>query len=259
MSVNISNKGKISNINTSYKTIFFPPQWVSNIDLGTYNVSDILNVKFQVDDTFIPIKYILASSPRDLPSGTSLTSDGIYGTLTAANNYSFSILAQNSKGKTSTQNFTLTVVSQDSVVWISNTNLGSYENTAHVNYHLLAKNTTSFSLMSGTLPPGLSLSNSGVFTGVINHAVTEKTPYNITIRASNSSSHVDKNFTMYLVYPTDPPTWITPSNLREYNERSFVNIQLNADLATSYDLKGKDVLPLGLSLTSTGLMAILKL
>jgi hypothetical protein len=121
-----------------------------------------------------------------MPAGLTLSAAGVLsGTPTAAISVSFVLKVTDSTSATATQPFTLLV--NDSVTILSASTLpaGSYR-TAY-SYTLAAAGGTGYytwSLTSGTLPPGLSLSTAGVLSGL----PTLGGSYTFTIKATDTAS-----------------------------------------------------------------------
>lgn len=123
----------------------------------------------------------------------------------------------------------------------------------------------SYTLISGELPTGLSLSTStGIISGTVSY-VYSNVNYTCVIRAANSHGLADRTFNLS-VANTIGPIWITPSgdlNVGPNNEnyiinRQYVNYQLTAtiDIAsiplTYYIEEDDGQLPPGLELDKTG-------
>lgn len=127
-------------------------------------------------------------------------------------------------------------------------------------------NTSTFSLISGDLPGGLRLSDTGTISG-IPFSVGEKLRSQFVIRAANTSGITDRTFIIDTEGPTDP-TWLTPSGFltlglggQQYVvNKSYVDYQLSAIydvLPAGQELRyyigdREGELPPGLSLSESG-------
>ena len=161
----------------------------------------------------------------------------------------------------------LTVWSQD-----SGYSLGSFEERIQFKPALDLPTTGSlsgvnFSVISGSLPPGLRLSGNQIIGTPFE--VARPTTFKFCIRASSTAGIADRTFFMD-VSGADSPTILTPAgdlplgpeNLYFVLDESYVDFQIDAidfDTATGQKLNyfiGEDdgELPPGLTLTSTGLL-----
>lgn len=87
--------------------------------------------------------------------------------------------------------------------------------------------TLTFSVHAGSLPTGLSLSTSGIISGITNE-VAERTEKTFVVRVSNNEKIADRTFTLF-VEGADFPTWTTiAGTLDVVYDGSYINIQLEA-------------------------------
>ena len=198
-----------------------------------------------------------------LPAGVTLNSDGsLTGTFpneTSDTLYVFTLLVTNSLGPTAPKTFDFTVAIS-TVTFENDTDLGtgiegnSFTTTVVANSDATATHT--YSVVTGSLPSGLSLNgSSGVISGTM-PAVSSNTVSTFTIRATNSlGSTADKEFT--ITTNTTTVTWVTPSGLigsEQIEISSYsqtVTATTNGTGATvSYSLVSGS-LPSGLSLNSS--------
>ncbi|MHC1654666.1 putative Ig domain-containing protein [Stenotrophomonas maltophilia] len=136
-----------------------------------------------------PYTYALASG--SLPAGITLASNGtLSGTPTAGGSFTFSVTATDSSGGTgpfsaTSAPLTLTVVAPTiSIAPVSLPNATvatAYSQTVAASGGV---STYSYAVTAGSLPPGLSLSGSGVLSGTSTAAGT----YNFTLTATDSST-----------------------------------------------------------------------
>jgi len=124
-----------------------------------------------------------------LPSGITLNSStgAISGTSTAAGSYSFTIKAENAAGNV-TQLFTDDLYVTPA--WTDNTLAAFTYNTAYSD-QVVATGSPTYSISSGSLPTGLSLSSS---TGAVTGTPTYYGAYSFTIQAANETGSVTQSF-----------------------------------------------------------------
>ncbi|MGO4701983.1 putative Ig domain-containing protein [Dyella sp. 2RAB6] len=127
--------------------------------------------------------YTYSLATGALPAGISLSSAGtVSGTPTTAGTYNFTIKATDGFGFTGSQAYTLTVNAP--TIAISPATLPAGTGSIAYNQTLTATGGNggyTYSLLSGALPPGISLSSAGVISGT----PTTIGPYSFTIRATD--------------------------------------------------------------------------
>ena len=112
-------------------------------------------------------------------------------------------------------------------VWITaEGGLGNYvvtQNITSTPIKLLAEGATSFNIISGTLPTGLSLNTAtGSITGTFS-TLLETTVYEFIVRASNANQENDDRRFSILVAANNYPSWITESgSVGGYTELSVL-------------------------------------
>jgi large repetitive protein len=129
-----------------------------------------------------PYTYQITSGT--LPAGLQLTSGVISGTPTAGGTFPLTVQVTDANGKTGTQTYSLVIAAPTIAVAPSTVTL---TDGATVNQTLTASGGTSpytFSITSGSLPPGVSLSSSGALSG----APTYTGAYSFTVQARDSST-----------------------------------------------------------------------
>lgn len=114
--------------------------------------------------------------------------------------------------------------------------------------------TITYSIISGNLPSGVTLSSSGELSGTL-PATSSPTTYSFTIRASDGQNQ-DSDRAFSLTINPDAVTWVTPSlngSYSVYETQSF-STPLNATSAAGYGVMySADTLPTGVTLNpSTG-------
>jgi len=151
----------------------------------------------------VPMTWSISS--RTLPAGLSLneTTGVVSGTPTAAGTFIFTVRATNSAGNgTSTLSIVISTLPT-----ITTTSLPECAINKAYLQTLKATGTTpiTWSIVNGTLPPGLSLSASlGTITGI----PTASGTFNFTVSAANSAGSATSKLSIIV---TVPPTVTTPS------------------------------------------------
>ena len=203
-----------------------------------------------------PYSYKITSG--SLPPGLALSSSGtLSGTPTGAGSFNINILATDQNGSTGAQSYTVQIAS--ATLSISPANLGAA--TAEASYSVSLGTTGgtqpyTYTISSGSLPPGLSLSSSGSLSGT----PTAAGAYNFTIRSTDSSTGTGAPFTATQAYAFQvnaPSISITPGALPVSQMGAPYSQQLTASGGNgSYSFSvSAGALPAGLTLSSSGLLA----
>ena len=132
-----------------------------------------------------------------IPPGLALAGEGeLAGTPTASGTFNFYIKATDSTGLRSEVKFSITI---DSKLTITTNSLPAATRGVpySVTLGLSGGTATSWTVSAGTLPPGFTLSNSGVLAGT---ASTEGST-TFTVKASNGSKSDTKQLTLTVVAP----------------------------------------------------------
>ena len=163
--------------------------------------------------------YMFALGSGSLPTGLTLTSGGILsGIPTAGGTFSFTIIATDSLGATSSQSYMITI---NPAVTLTTATLPNWTMNQPYGQTINATGGTppgsyTFSQTLGTLPPGLVLSSAGVLSGT--PATTGS--YTFTVKATDSvGASGSRSYTIKI----NPAVMITTSTLA------------NGDLNTAYD------------------------
>jgi alpha-tubulin suppressor-like RCC1 family protein len=186
-----------------------------------------------------------------LPTGLSLSSGGLLsGTPSAAGSFSFTITATGDASNALTDQ-ALTQLVAATPTWSTGASLANTAKDVAYSFTLVATNAsaTGYSVVSGALPAGVTLSSAGVLAGTPTASAT----YNFTVRALSTTSSIvfaDRAFTLTTV---PLPVWSTTS-LTDVASGSAYSVQLVATNAVSFALK-TGTLPTGLSLSSGGLIS----
>ena len=116
-----------------------------------------------------------------------------------------------------------------------------------------------YSAIAGSLPSGLSLSSSGLLSGIPDALITS-TKYTFTVRASNGVAVADRTFELTLVNAIVPELKPDPGSLGDFFITDYIDIQFytipvdptpGSTLPQVYSLQS-GTLPVGLTLTSAG-------
>ncbi|MCE9667137.1 putative Ig domain-containing protein [Myxococcus stipitatus] len=136
---------------------------VAEATVPARGVGETMSVTFQATGGKPPLAF---SSSGTLPPGVSLSQQGVLsGTLTQAGDFDFTVTATDAHGKTGSRAVTATVLSAFTVTTpsLSNGTRGQpYQATLTASGGV---EPLSWSIASGTLPSGLSLSSDGVLSG----------------------------------------------------------------------------------------------
>jgi hypothetical protein len=146
-------------------------------------------------------------------------------------------------------------------IWLTPAgNLGTIPESVYYQAQLDAYNaaggTLTYSLISGSLPSGLTFTSSGMISGIPN-AVTTETKNSFTIRITNSANQVtDRTFSLSVGFIIPPIIVPEPGSLGTYVSGDWVDLQLTAtepvgSLTSTFSLYAGS-LPNGLTLTDTG-------
>ncbi|MBI5044012.1 MAG: PQQ-dependent sugar dehydrogenase [Nitrospirae bacterium] len=139
--------------------------------------------------------YTWSLTNGSLPNGLTLSSStgNISGTPTAQGTSTFTIQVSDAYTRTDTQDYNLTINLQPASLTIITSSLpsGTIGYAYNATLQATGQNSTppySWSIQSGVLPTGLTLTNSGN-DGVISGTPTQSGTFNLTIRVQDSASH----------------------------------------------------------------------
>jgi hypothetical protein len=241
------------------------PVWSTTAgSLGTFTEVDAVSITVAAtdatDSTNSALQYTLVSG--SLPTGLSLNSStgvisGTPANVVSSTTYSFTLGASDSRNTVQNRAFSITI-SDRSPVWTTSSVLPIFTRNVAYSTTVAATDDDSgaitYSLASGSLPTGLSLSSAGVISGT----PTSSTNASFTIRATVTASGTtaDRAFTM----ANNGPTWVTTTS-NFSNPKSGISynftLQANDDSGSnpSYSISS-GTLPTGLSLnSSTGVIS----
>jgi len=248
-----------------YDTLFVDntPVWtISSGSLGTYLEQSSMSVTASATDASDPLSssLIYSITAGSLPSGLSLNSATglISGTpaniLVGSTTYSFTLDAFDGRNH-SYRNYSITVTDR-APTWVTAASLPSFTKNSAYSTTVSATDDDSlsvlYSLFSGSLPTGLTLSSAGVISGT----PTSSTNLTFTIRATDANGmYADRQFTMTNV----GPSWTTSSALPIFTRNVAYSTTVvatdDSGVAPTYSLIS-GALPTGLSLnSSTGVIS----
>lgn len=219
------------------------PVFITDSPLPTGSVGTAYSTTIQANGSPAPTYAVQSGS---LPAGLSLngTTGVISGTPTTGGTATFTIRATGAG--TTDKIYTLEVVAAP--VWITTTLPGGNVGVAYsTTLSAAGAAPIAYSLVSGALPAGLSLSGA-----VLSGAPTIAASYTFTLRATNGSGSADQAFTVSV---SSIPT-ITTASLPEFIAGTAVSLQLRAigQGPISWSVPAAQ-LPAGLSLSPLGVLS----
>jgi hypothetical protein len=167
-------------------------------------------------------------------------------------------------------------ITKGSITWQSSGVLGTFFDSAapsrqNISIQLQSTNSSGYAveydttLVSGSLPPGLTLSASGLISGTAS-AVSSDTTYTFQVKAKSSgASDVTSPVLSIIIKAPNSITWASSGPLGDFNDsaspsRSNIQIQISAASATGATVTyatsvASGSLPPGLSISSSGLIS----
>lgn len=229
-----------------------PPIWTTSSPLTAFTKNTPYSITLEaIDNSNVTPTFSIASG--SLPAGLSLSSFGVIsGTPVSSVGSTLTIRATDNNYGYADRVFSIPNISP---TWITSSgNLSAFSKNISYSTTLSATDdgTVAYSIVSGSLPTGLSLNSS---TGVILGTPSGSTSQTFTIRATDDSGNTaDREFTI----PNTGPVWSTSGTLSAYGPSSSYSVQLSATddsgVAPTYSLASGS-LPSGLSLSSSGLIS----
>lgn len=231
------------------------PIWSTTAgSLGSYNQSSSVSISLSASDPeSSSLTYSISSG--SLPSGLSLNSStgaisGTAGSVSGDTTYSFTVSVTDGSSSIS-RSFSITIL-EIPPVWSTSSPLPTFTKNIAYSTTLVANDDSgiapTYTLVSGSLPTGLSLSSAGVISGTASSSLTTT----FTVRATDShSKYADRTFTL----PNAAPSWIT-SSVTPISGGTAYSYQLNAsdDGTLTYSVLS-GTLPTGITLSSSGLIS----
>ena len=231
--------------------------WGTPASLPTLRAGNTLAPFSATSPTGLPVSYEFVSG--SLPGGLSFQTDGsVSGSaVNDGGSYTFTIRASDTDGLVSERTFTV-VLDPDVVAFT--TAADAYEATDG-GYTIPALAATShygrpisFSLTSGALPAGVTLSSDGTFTGT---PPNDASSYSFTVEATDGIATASRTFAMSLVRAVVTFDSNPPSYLGEVSASAYVEFMLSATTTSqrpvTYTLFSGS-LPTGMSLLPSGVL-----
>jgi hypothetical protein len=186
-------------------TAYAPPSLAAVPSRSAY-VSDVINLALAVTGGKAPYSF---SSSGSLPPGLSLAASTglLQGTLTGAGSFSFDVTARDANGRTSTRTLAFTVYALPTITTTSLPEAVLGQPYSRALGASGGRPDYSWSLESGTLPEGMSLSSTGVISGTPTGSGSS-----FTVRVSDASGRTDTRTLILSVYA---PPRITTASLPE--------------------------------------------
>jgi hypothetical protein len=233
------------------------PVWnVSEGLLGTFTEGD--SVSISVGGATDPESSTITYSSSNKPSWLSLnTSTGLLtGTaplITSNTTYSFSVSASDGSNVFS-KSFSI-LVNDRVPTWSTSSILPIFSRNVSYSTTVVATDDSgvapTYSLISGSLPTGLSLNST---SGVISGTASSSTPASFTLRATdNGGNTADRAFTMANSVPTWSTTTLTNATINTAYSTQLVATD-DSGANPTYSLYS-GTLPSGLSLSSAGVIS----
>lgn len=201
-----------------------------------------------------PYSYVLNAGA--LPSGMSLSAGGVLsGTPTTAGNFAFTVGVTDANAFTAAQAFTLTVASP--TLTLSPPALPAGTGGSAYSQALSATGGTapySYSLATGALPAGLSLSAAGVLSGTPTQAGSFVFTATVTDSTAGVPGQASRSYTLSIAAPTltpGQPTLPAGTAGTAYNQTLSTS---GGTAPYSYSVVS-GALPTGLSLTTAGVLS----
>jgi hypothetical protein len=196
---------------------------------------------------------VVFSTSSTLPTGMTLAADGtLSGTPTQGGSFPLTVTATDSNGCTGSDTFTLTIGCQTITVTnpaVSTGTVGTPFSQAFTQSG--ANGTATFSLASGTLPAGMSLSASGVLSGT----PTQTGSFPITVKVTDSNGCTGTGPTYTLVIACQIITVTNPATSTGTVGTAFSQTFTQSGAFGTATFTTSSVLPTGLSLSASGVLA----
>ena len=203
--------------------------------------------------------YAFAISSGTLPNGLSLSPNGnLSGTPAATGNFTFTVRATDANGCTGERAYTLAINNPACpTITVNPSSLPAGTSGSAYSQTFTATGGTAayaFSISSGTLPNGLSLSSNGNLSGT--PAATGS--FTFTVRATDANGCTgERGYTLVINNPGCPTITINPATLPAGRTGAVYNQTLTATGGTAsyaYSIS-TGTLPAGLSLSSNGTLS----
>lgn len=194
-------------------------------------------------------------SGSELPDGLNLNNDSgmISGTPTAYGNFTFTVMASNSKGSSNRTFFVNIAKQRVAPIYSTGANLANGEQSVAYSVTIAASGvpTPTYSLKSGsTLPAGLTLNST---SGVISGSSTVYGSFSFTVSAANSKGIADRTFSLTLAKQRVAPTFTGAASLpaAEVGSSYTATVTAAGEPAPTFAVAAGSALPAGLVLNSS--------
>lgn len=244
------------------------PLWTTGSNLGTYNTGQQVSIRL-IAVAYPPaasVTYTMGSG--SLPPGLSLSSSGlITGVPTSSSNLNaiFNITATDNLGASTTKTFSISIVfSPVQPTWNTPAgSLGTYPAGIAVLNILSASavspaTTVQYTLLSGSLPNGLTLSTAGVISGTPTLVATDIT-YTFTVRATDNLTNIrDRTFSLTISGAAIPSFNTPDGSLMSIQDSVWIDYPItytNPDSTNPVAVELKEgSLPPGLEINAEGII-----
>lgn len=228
------------------------PVWVTPAgSIGRFNTGSAVSFQFAAQDADNdPLVY---SAVTSLPAGFNLSPSGLL-SGTAGPQGSFTLRVADPNGYFEDRSFS--IASNATPVWVTPAgSLGLYGTGSSVTIQLEATDADNdpltYSVVSGTLPAGLTMNSSGSITGTANGDGT------FTVRVTDGMTPVDRQFSLS---SNAPPIWVTPAgSIGKWNIGTTMSFQFSAQDPDNdtlvYSVAPGFTIPTGLTLSPSGLLS----
>jgi hypothetical protein len=259
--IKVTNPSNLSGIYLDVLYVDQTPIWSNPASgsLGTYTELSAVNIPVTVTDPeSVALSYSISSG--SLPGGLSINSStgvisGTIGNITSNTTFNFTVRATDGQN-VADRSFSILVNDRPPAWSTSAGSLGTYTKNSAFSATVAGTDDSgivSYSLVSGSLPGGLSINSS---TGVISGTPSVSSPltYSFTLRVTDDGGNTaDRLFTL----TNTGPTWVTATTLPSFTRNSGYSTTLSAtdDGTVTYSIVS-GALPTGLSLnSSTGVIS----
>jgi hypothetical protein len=194
--------------------------------------------------------YSFATTTGALPAGLSLSPSGkVSGRPTTVGSFSFTVKVKDSNGAALSQNYSMTV---DPAITLSPATLRNTVLNSPYSQQLTASGGSgtgfTFALTSGTLPSGLTLSSSGLISGMATTTGSSSLTVTATDSTGASASH-NYSITVTTAITLSPTTLPIPTVNNSYSQQ----LTASGGSGTGYSFAvTTGALPAGLSLATSG-------
>jgi len=245
------------------------PIWITpSGTLGQYGaVLPITNIDLEAVPVSPATVLTYTLNSGSLPNGLTLSNAGVIsGTIIQdliGSTIIFSVKATDDYGNSSVREFSITVIAHPPVWETAEGILGTFPSGYIIEPIQLVANSVLpaagvyYTMIVGSLPPGLKISKLGLITGTPNYPATSE-PYQFTIKAidnlGNSSTRV------FSIAATSPsPVWVTKESLGSFLSLAPLTKQLEATAVSpattlTYKLLS-GALPTGITLSTGGILS----